>query len=104
MSERRDFNGLTEAEAERLAILIEECGEVIQAATKVLRHGYEDYSPFDDTKTPNRRKLEREIGHLLNAVRMSTTAGDTSGAVVDGAHLEKSATIGRWLHHQDPQS
>ena len=34
------FNKLTPAQAERLAILIEECGEVIQAATKILRHGY----------------------------------------------------------------
>src|SRR5574343_752810 len=32
------FNRLSEAELERLAILIEECGEVAQAACKVIRH------------------------------------------------------------------
>lgn len=34
------FNQLKPSEAERLACLIEECGEVIQAAGKILRHGY----------------------------------------------------------------
>ena len=33
------FNGLTPAEAERLALLMEECGEVVQIIGKVLRHG-----------------------------------------------------------------
>ena len=35
-----NFNQLTPAETERLAILAEECGEVIQAVGKILRHGY----------------------------------------------------------------
>ena len=34
------FNGLTPAEAKRLALLAEECGEVLQAIGKVLRHGF----------------------------------------------------------------
>ena len=33
------FNNLTPGEAERLAILAEECGEVIQIIGKILRHG-----------------------------------------------------------------
>lgn len=35
----RHFNNLTPGEAERLAMLAEECGEVIQAVGKILRHG-----------------------------------------------------------------
>jgi hypothetical protein len=42
------FNGLTPAEAERLALLAEECGEVIQAIGKVLRHGYESRHPYGE--------------------------------------------------------
>ena len=38
------FNGLSESEQERLSILIEECGEVVQAACKILRHGYESFN------------------------------------------------------------
>lgn len=41
------FNGLTPAEAERLAMLSEECGEVIQIIGKILRHGYDSYHPDD---------------------------------------------------------
>jgi hypothetical protein len=37
------FNQLTDAEAERLALLAEECGEVVQVIGKILRHGYESY-------------------------------------------------------------
>ena len=53
------FNGLTEAEAELLAILSEECGEVVQMVGKVLRHGLEsDYK----AKGKNRDLLQQEIG------------------------------------------
>lgn len=37
---RLAFNGLSPAEVERLALLAEECGEVIQTVGKILRHGY----------------------------------------------------------------
>lgn len=33
-----NFNGMTPAETERLAILVEECGEVVQIGMKILRH------------------------------------------------------------------
>lgn len=52
------FNQLTPAEAERLALLAEECGEVIQAIGKILRHGYESRHP--DGGPTNREALERE--------------------------------------------
>jgi len=68
------FNRLTEAEAERLAILIEECGEVTQAACKILRHGYEStnpkaITPIEEDPETNRSALERELGDLLHAAR-----------------------------------
>ena len=37
----RPFNQLDCAAAERLAVLAEEAGEVVQAVTKILRHGYD---------------------------------------------------------------
>ena len=36
------FNKLSAAEAERLALLLEELGEAQQAIGKILRHGYEN--------------------------------------------------------------
>ena len=54
------FSGLTEAERERLEMLIEEAGEVIQAATKVLRFGYNNYHP-DRPSVTNKQELASEI-------------------------------------------
>ena len=59
----------TEREAERLHLLIEECGEVIQAATKILRHGYTNFHP-DFPDTTNKTNLEREIGDLNFVISM----------------------------------
>jgi hypothetical protein len=52
------FNRLTPAEAERLALLLEELGEAQQIIGKILRHGYESYHP-DDPETTNRTLLAR---------------------------------------------
>lgn len=60
------FNGLTPAEAERLAMLAEECGEVIQIVGKILRHGYESFHPVNPRVT-NRQLLVRELRDV-NAV------------------------------------
>lgn len=60
------FNKLTPAEAERLAMLAEECGEVIQIVGKILRHGYDSYHPADPNTT-NRDLLAKELRDV-NAV------------------------------------
>jgi len=95
------FNKLTPAEAERLALLIEECGEVIQAATKVLRHGYASWHP-DAMQQDNRSELAKEIGHAMNAVEMLVNEGDIDQATTNVAWNRKKSTIAQWLHHQEP--
>lgn len=60
------FNGLSPAEAERLAMLAEECGEVIQIVGKILRHGYDSYHPVNPRVT-NRQLLVKELRDV-NAV------------------------------------
>jgi len=62
------FNGLTPAEAERLAMLAEECGEVIQAVGKILRHGYESKHP--DTGVTNRDHLTKEMDDVMAVTLM----------------------------------
>ena len=57
----------TDAERERLVILMEECSEVVHIAAKVLRHGYESYHPME-TEVTNRELLEGEIGQMAAAV------------------------------------
>lgn len=50
---------------EKLVILVEECGEVIQAATKCLRFGYDRNQPAYGV---NSEVLSMEIGDLLGMI------------------------------------
>jgi NTP pyrophosphatase (non-canonical NTP hydrolase) len=58
---------------ERLIILIEECGEVIQAATKCLRFGWDRYQPEYGV---NHEVLAREAGDLLGMLDSLPLDGD----------------------------
>ncbi len=96
------FNGLTPAEDERLAVLSEECAETIMAIEKIRRHGYESHNPDSLSVNPstNRLDLEKEIGHVWNAVSMLRKAGDLSYFNMAKSQENKAKTIGKYLHHQ----
>ena len=101
MSNQPHFNGLTPAEAERLALLLEECGEVVQIVGKILRHGYLSHHPDDPYRTPNRRLLEKEVGDVRAAISLMLEAGDMQPARVQRNEFEKRENVRRYLHHQD---
>ena len=95
------FNKLTPAEAERLAMLAEECGEIIQIVGKILRHGYESHHP-DDPSSTNRDLLTDELSDFYAVVQMMD--GDFS--VIDAQRHEDEflAKKLRYTHHQlDPK-
>ena len=92
------FNGLTEAEAERLALLLEEMGEAQQAIGKILRHGYESTHP--DGGPTNRESLERELGDVQAAINMLIDARDLRQMEIDAARLRKRKRVQQYLHHQ----
>ena len=92
------FNRLTPAEAERLALLAEECGEVMQAIGKVLRHGYESRHP--DGGPTNREALERECGDVYHAIWRLIGAGDIDGNGMSQRADDKAKSVVRYLHHQ----
>lgn len=101
----RPFNQLSPAEAERLAWLSEECGEVIQVISKVLRHGYASHNPNDerpDNPNPetNREYLARELGHVLAALHVMSNAADINHARVFQSKAWKLAGVQKWMHHQ----
>lgn len=94
------FNRLSEAEAERLALLSEECGEVVQIVGKILRHGYESHNPFDPQKRSNRSLLEKEIGDVCAAMEILDSAGDIREPEIGRHAIEKIASVKKYLHHQ----
>jgi hypothetical protein len=90
--------GLTEAEAERLALLAEEMGEAIQSIGKVLRHGYESCHPKGGPT--NRHLLEAECGDVLAALELLYWARDIGREGVELARAEKHFAVRPYLHHQ----
>ncbi len=95
------FNQLSEAQLERLSILSEECGEVIQAVGKILRHGYGSYNPDDRTHIGNSHDLEKELGDLKFAVSLMVKTGDVDPGTMDAYARNKATRIERWLHCEE---
>jgi len=92
------FNQLTPAEAERLALLSEECGEVIHIIGKILRHGLDSYHP--KSGDINRILLEAELGDLTHAVARMCDAGDINPDTIEVFAEAKALRVGEYLHHQ----
>ena len=97
----RHFNGLTPAEAERLAILAEECGEAVQIIGKILRHGYHSYHPDDPNGPDNRAMLVKELGDVHCVMDLMAELGDFNGADVHRRSREKRLRLQHYTHHQD---
>lgn len=95
------FNKLTPAEAERLALLLEEMGECQQAIGKILRHGYESKHPNKMDGPTNRESLEREVGDVLHAIWLMMKRDICEKAIEERRHV-KSVTVQLYLHHQSP--
>jgi NTP pyrophosphatase (non-canonical NTP hydrolase) len=94
------FNRLTPSQAERLAVLAEECGETVKAIGKILRHGYESVNPDVPNHEGNRKDLARECGDLLAAIDMLAVRGDIFITQVMDAKRSKLAKVWRYMHHQ----
>ena len=83
----------TAAQHERLAILAEECAEVIQVVNKVLRHGWQSNGH------DNRIALEHELGDLQWARKMLVDADDVWQSTIDRFADEKPGKAAPYLHH-----
>lgn len=92
------FNQLTPAEHERLTVLMEECGEVVQAIGKIFKHGYK--STYDNGET-NRAALERELGDLRYGMINICDKGDLNKANIHHYADIKALKIQQYYHHQD---
>jgi NTP pyrophosphatase (non-canonical NTP hydrolase) len=73
---------------EKLVLLIEECGEVIQAATKILRFGWDRDQPDYGI---NHQVLAREVGDLLAVINSLPL----DAAIIENAERVKMARAER---------
>lgn len=95
------FNRLTPAQAERLAILMEEMAEASQVIGKILRHGFDSCHPQDKTTT-NRDLLFKEltdvlVGMVMVSVDMPELMDDVES---DKRVLASLAKKLEYCHHQ----
>ena len=94
------LNNLTEAESERLFLLMEECAEVQQVIGKILRFGYANVNPANPGPD-NRTKLETELGDLHLIVDMMFKGSDINEINVENYKCEKWKRINKYLVHQN---
>jgi len=97
----KPFNKLTPAEAERLAMLAEEAGEIVQIVGKVLRHGYESKHPDNLDGPNNRTMLKKEVDDLCAIWMQMARCGDVS----HGFDFDEIKTVWqrkrKFTHHQE---
>lgn len=96
------FNKLSNAELERLALLAEECGEVIQVIGKVIRHGYADSHPKYDNK-PTRELLEQEIADLFVIIELMIIEDDINDDQLYNCKMLKKNKINNSLRYNKVQ-
>ena len=92
------FNGLTPAQAERLAMLAEEAAEVIQIVGKILRHGLDSYPPGKPYLV-NTLLLEKELCDFDAVRRLMTHEGDINPFGEDGIQVSLRKKM-QYAHHQ----
>jgi len=80
---------------ETLVITQEECAEVIQAISKVLRFGFDSSYPFEDSAT-TKECLEMEVGQLLCMVDILVEQGVLDATNVRQARSYKREKLKEW--------
>lgn len=91
------FARLAPHELEILACLFEECGEVCQAASKVIRHGLRSRHP--NKTNDNRAELGIEVGQVEAIAEMAVQLGVLRERDVMRGKTSKWFTIMPYLHH-----
>lgn len=87
---------------ELLNCLQEECAEVIQAISKIKRHGFLSKHPFIENSLTNQEHLMKELGDVDAVRQLLEESGVISPRVVEHFRREKLCGIHQWLHHHNP--
>jgi len=95
-----NYKTLTMAERERLAILAEECAEVIKVCSKIQRHGFRPIVGCCGITYNNRSDLECELGDVREAMQRMVKAGDISESKIRKQARVKAKTRKQFLHYQ----
>ncbi|KZL14570.1 hypothetical protein [Pseudovibrio sp. Ad26] len=95
----QDANNLPDGlERELLIVLMEECAEVQQQVSKILRFGVNATGP-DQEKT-NAELLAAEVGDLSHMIQRCIEIGLFSAEDIEKAAEAKRAKLNRYLRHK----
>ncbi len=84
-------------EREAAEILIEECAEVQQRATKLLRFGVREVQPGQPHD--NAYRLGMEVGDLLETIDLAMEAGIVTLAGIEAGRASKRRQLARFMQH-----
>lgn len=88
----------TPFEREILEILIEECAEIIQRATKMLRFGVNEVQPgqgFD-----NAARLSHEVGDMAKVLELAEDAGLVIGSEIRKGMIHKEGQLAKYMQNE----
>lgn len=85
---------------ELLELLVEECAEVIQRATKAMRFGLREVEPGQERD--NIERMSGEIGQLRAVIHRMDTAGLIDTEIVFRAMGEKERKLKRFMQNDPP--
>jgi len=89
---------MTAAQCERLSILVEELGEALQVAGKILRHGWDSTHP--NGGPTNRNLLELELGDVMFAIKFLQMNNDVDTDSIETAAENKNFNVQKYLHNK----
>jgi hypothetical protein len=95
----KHINKLTAAEAERLALLAKEMGDVIQLVGNIFLNGYEHESCAESDST-NRDFLEHHLGNVEHVIERLCNSKDIDADDLHAQSERYARTIGTFLNHQ----
>ena len=95
------MNKLTPAQIERLHCLQEEAAEVIQIASKILRHGFDSSNPYDSSKTTNQMLLEKELGDLNYWIKELSFNNEVNFENINFYSDEKVVNAKKFTYYQE---
>lgn len=86
---------VTAHERELLTILIEECSEVQQCATKAMRFGLDEIQP--EQPHTNVQRLAHEIGDLVEVIARLTSIGVLAQSEIDAGRAHKVKQLAKYM-------
>jgi hypothetical protein len=97
---RDHFSELRPEQLEALALLAEECGEVVHIIGKIMRHGLHSYDPTKlESRPSNRELLVHEVGDLRAATAIAESVGLFFEHEVRARCAAKLKNVRQYLHH-----